>query len=212
MRRSILRFRIRPPGLATDRNVAPFRVGGAVRSPLPLRTNSQRHCERSAAIQSKENNTGLLPPSLSELRRTRSSQGLLAMTWRRRRTITAAVANELSTSLRAKRGNPGQRKQDWIASSQELLAMTWRGHAVTTFAGGPLNVIVPTVSTLPVARKADWSRRRNLPSLRFITADHDPPTSCPELPVARFTASACPRSGYRSGRRPRRSRCYRRGG
>src|SRR3982074_3642923 len=35
------------------------------------------------------------------------------------------VFSDLSTSLRAKRSNPG-RKQDWIASSQGLLAMTGR--------------------------------------------------------------------------------------
>jgi hypothetical protein len=46
------------------------------------------------------------------------------MTLRRRHTITAAVANELSTSLRAKRGNPEQRlrEKDWIASAFALRA------------------------------------------------------------------------------------------
>jgi hypothetical protein len=39
-----------------------------------------RHCERSETIQGRQQRTGLLPPSLFELRRTQSSQGLLAMT------------------------------------------------------------------------------------------------------------------------------------
>jgi hypothetical protein len=99
---------------------------------------------------------------------------LLAMTLKRRRTITAAVANELSTSLRAKRGNPEQRKQDWNASSQELLAMTWRGHAIIA---RHLRADLSTSSSLrrqhrppdqlallqPVARWANWSRRCNPP-------------------------------------------------
>jgi hypothetical protein len=130
------------------------------------------------------------------------------MTLRRRHTITAAVANELSTSLRAKRGNPEQRKQNWIASSQELLAMTWRGQATIArhlradlstssslrrqhcapdqlaccnstsawfaLANGIGVTGIGAIFLLRPAR-AGWSRRRNPPSWRFITADHDPP-------------------------------------
>ena len=42
-------------------------------------------------------------------------------------TVEMFVAN-LSSSLRAKRSNPGAASEDWIASSQELLAMTERPH------------------------------------------------------------------------------------
>jgi hypothetical protein len=44
--------------------------------------SSQRHCERMRSKPAKRKRTGLLPPSLFELRRTRSSQELLAMTGR----------------------------------------------------------------------------------------------------------------------------------
>ena len=44
------------------------------------RHHRPRHCKRSEALQGHEARTGLLPPSLFELRRTQSSQELLAMT------------------------------------------------------------------------------------------------------------------------------------
>jgi hypothetical protein len=60
---------------------------------------------------------GSLPPSLFELRRTRSSQELLAMT-------ASHVHGSPSTSLRALAKQSRATRKNWIASSQELLAMT----------------------------------------------------------------------------------------